>query len=164
MNILSMSKSVLRLAMALVPVMVSTNVMAMEFDIDRPGQDFRNFDLSSADPAACEYACRQDPNCRSWTYVKPNTIQGPNPRCWLKTGIPNPVSDTCCVSGVAAKPDDRRGRLSPQQCNCWFDGYDSYPQAQVPGGTRDECDLIGMMTEWTNGWNTHKGGGPKECP
>jgi hypothetical protein len=49
MNILSMSKSVLRLAMALVPVMVFTNVMAMEFDINRPGQDFRNFDLSSAD-------------------------------------------------------------------------------------------------------------------
>ena len=157
MNILSMSKSVLRLAMALVPVMVSTNVMAMEFDIDRPGQDFRNFDLSSADPAACEYECRQDPNCRSWTYVKPNTIQGPNPRCWLKTGIPNPVSDTCCVSGVA-------GRLSSQQCDCWLGGYDSYPQAQGPGGSRDECDLIGMMTEWTNGWNTHKGGGPKECP
>jgi hypothetical protein len=24
--------------------------------------------------------------------------------------------------------------------------------------------LIGMMTEWTNGWSTHKGGGPRECP
>jgi hypothetical protein len=164
MNILCMSKYVLSLTIALVLVMVSANGMAMEFDIDRPGQDFQNFDLSSADPAACEYACRQDPNCRSWTYVKPNTIQGPNPRCWLKTGIPNPVGNTCCVSGVVAKPDGGGGRLSPQQCDCWLGGYDAYPQTQVPGGTRDECDLRGMMTEWDNGWNTHKGGGPRACP
>ena len=75
----------------------------MEVGIDRPGQDFQNFDLSSADPALCESACSLNQNCRAWTYVKPNTIQGPNPRCWLKTGIPNPVSNTCCISGVAVK-------------------------------------------------------------
>lgn len=81
----------------------------MEFDIDRPGQDFQNFDLSSADPAMCEYACNQNPNCQAWTYVKPNTTQGPNPRCWLKTGIPGAVSATCCVSGVKGKAGGNSG-------------------------------------------------------
>lgn len=81
----------------------------MEFDIDRPGQDFQNFDLSGADPALCESACSQNPNCQAWTYVKPDTTQGPNPRCWLKTGIPDPVSSTCCVSGVKAQGDSTSG-------------------------------------------------------
>ena len=72
----------------------------IEFNTDRPGQDFTHFALSSADPALCEQACGQAPNCRAWTFVKPNTTQGPNPICWLKTGIPNAVSNTCCVSGV----------------------------------------------------------------
>ena len=91
------------IGMLLWPVSVSRAQGNMEFGIDRPGQDFLNFDLSSADPALCESACTQNPNCRAWTYVMPNTIQGPNPRCWLKTGIPNPVSNTCCISGVAVK-------------------------------------------------------------
>jgi hypothetical protein len=72
----------------------------MEFDIDRPGQDFQNFDLQSADPALCQGACSQNPQCKAWTYVKPNTTQGPNPRCWLKSGVPPTTPSSCCVSGV----------------------------------------------------------------
>ncbi|MGZ8911086.1 MAG: PAN domain-containing protein [Methylococcaceae bacterium] len=78
----------------------------MEFNIDRPGQDFQNFDLQNADPAVCKQACDQNPSCKAWTYVNPNMTQGPNPRCWLKTGVPNPLNSTCCVSGVKGGSSD----------------------------------------------------------
>src|SRR5213078_4298500 len=27
-------------------------------------------------------------------------VQGPNPRCWLKTSVPAPHYSDCCISGV----------------------------------------------------------------
>lgn len=67
--------------------------------IDRPGQDYKNFDLSAPDPAACRKACEAEAQCRAWAYVKPG-VQGPSARCWLKNAVPPPVKDACCVSGV----------------------------------------------------------------
>jgi|GEM_PF-3078332 hypothetical protein len=72
----------------------------MEWDTDRMGQDYSNFDLPKANPALCRDACARDPKCKAWTYVKPNTIQGAKPRCWLKYAVPRPRHSTCCVSGV----------------------------------------------------------------
>lgn len=71
-----------------------------EWDTDRMGSDYNNFDLSAADPQLCKDACENDQACKAWTYVKPNTIQGPNPRCWLKYAVPSPTKSSCCVSGV----------------------------------------------------------------
>ncbi|MDD4162744.1 MAG: PAN domain-containing protein [Methanothrix sp.] len=76
---------------------------ALENNIDRPGMDYQNFDLTSANPSLCENACKADPNCKSFTYVKPG-YQGPNARCWLKNGVPNAVSAECCISGKIATP------------------------------------------------------------
>ncbi len=75
-----------------------------EYNIDRPGLDYKSFDLPYADPGLCKSACDADPKCKAWTYVKPNTIQGPNPRCWLKFGVPSPVRNNCCISGVKHIP------------------------------------------------------------
>lgn len=72
---------------------------ALEYDVDRPGSDYNNFDLNAADPALCMQSCQGDPNCRAFTYVKPG-VQGPNPRCWLKNQIPTATPNQCCVSGV----------------------------------------------------------------
>jgi len=36
---------------------------------------------------------------QGYTYVNPG-IQGPQARCWLKSGAPNPVQSQCCVSGL----------------------------------------------------------------
>ncbi len=84
-----------------------------EVDTDRPGMDYTNFDLPSPDPGLCENACKEDPNCKAWTYVKPG-IQGPQARCWLKSGIPEPAKNSCCVSGVIQpvqpQPDIRLAR------------------------------------------------------
>jgi len=56
---------------------------------------------TSPDPQICANDCANDPNCKAFTYVKPG-VRGTNsvPECWLKNGVPNPVSGECCVSGV----------------------------------------------------------------
>jgi hypothetical protein len=73
----------------------------MEHNTDRPGGDLaQGFDLQSPDPRQCQAACDRKPECRAWTYVKPNTIQGPHPRCWLKGSVPGAYNNTCCISGT----------------------------------------------------------------
>jgi hypothetical protein len=67
---------------------------------DRPGQDYKNFELDSG-ANTCEFACTSDSQCKAWTYVKPG-VQGAKARCWLKSGVPPLVSNGCCVSGLKA--------------------------------------------------------------
>jgi hypothetical protein len=73
----------------------------MEHNVNRPGGDYRSFDLPQARPELCRDACWNDPRCRAYTYVRPG-IQGAYARCWLKSVVPNPVQSTCCVSGVSS--------------------------------------------------------------
>lgn len=68
-------------------------------NIDLPGQDFNNFDLGRSYWGDCKEACKADQRCYAGTYVKPG-FQGPKPRCWLKSGIPNRVKNVCCSSGI----------------------------------------------------------------
>ncbi len=72
--------------------------MRLEYDTDRPGQDYKNFNLSEARPELCQAGCSADSNCRAFTYVKPG-VQGPSARCWLKSGVPQATGSSCCVSG-----------------------------------------------------------------
>jgi len=81
-----------------------------ESNSDRIGGDYRNFDLSAPNPDLCQASCGNDPQCKAWTYVKPNTIQGPNPRCWLKNRIPLRKSNACCESGIKA-PSSQMGQV-----------------------------------------------------
>lgn len=80
---------------------------AMEYGIDRPGQDYLAFDLDRPGPESlpeeCLAACGRNAMCRAWTFVKAG-VQGPNPRCWLKTGVPTAVRNDCCISGVKSSP------------------------------------------------------------
>ena len=78
----------------------------VEEGFDRPGADYENFEQTSAfqSPDLCRDACYSQPQCRSFTYVKPG-IQGPQARCWLKNAVPPPVENLCCISGVkGARP------------------------------------------------------------
>ncbi len=79
---------------------LQSSATAMEWNVDRPGSDFTNFDLPAAKPELCRDRCVANPKCKAWTYVKPNTIQGPRPRCWLKHAVPPAKPHNCCVSGV----------------------------------------------------------------
>lgn len=72
----------------------------MELDVDRPGSDYRNFQITERKPSLCEDACRGDVNCKAWTYVKPGVQTGSLPHCWLKNGIPDAKPSSCCVSGL----------------------------------------------------------------
>jgi hypothetical protein len=69
-----------------------------EPDVDRPGSDFKILWLQGG-LAACQEACAQNPLCKSYTYVR-DGVAGRIEGCWLKSGVPLPVEDGCCVSGV----------------------------------------------------------------
>jgi hypothetical protein len=72
-----------------------------EFNTDRGGSDYSDFELRSADPALCAQACQADSNCRAWTYGHPNKVgKGHRAHCWLKSAAPEPTPNNCCVSGV----------------------------------------------------------------
>jgi hypothetical protein len=92
------------LAIAAIAVLLFISIalvesFALETNTDRPGMDYNNYDLPSANPSLCEQACNSDPDCKAFTYVKPG-VQGPKPRCWLKNGIPTATPNSCCDSGV----------------------------------------------------------------
>jgi hypothetical protein len=72
---------------------------ALEWNTDRLGLDYNVFELQTPDPALCQDACATDRRCMAWTYVQPNTFQGPQARCWLKQALPPPSYNPSCVSG-----------------------------------------------------------------
>ncbi len=71
----------------------------VEHGIDRPGSDYKSFDLPSPDANRCMSACANEARCKAWTYVRPG-IQGTKSRCWLKHSVPAPRKSDCCISGV----------------------------------------------------------------
>lgn len=73
--------------------------LTVEPGMDRPGGDYRDFDLDAADPERCRAACREDDECRAYTYVAPG-VQGTSARCWLKNPAPDPEPNECCTSGA----------------------------------------------------------------
>lgn len=80
----------------------------MEMDTDRMGADIRSFDLQTANPAACQTECARTPECTAWTYVKPDTKQGPRPRCWLKNSSPGTNPDPSCISGIIERDQPKQ--------------------------------------------------------
>lgn len=73
--------------------------LSVEPGMDRPGGDYRDFDLDASDPERCRAACRDDDECRAYTYVAPG-VQGEKARCWLKNPAPDPEPNECCTSGA----------------------------------------------------------------
>ena len=70
----------------------------MELNTDRPGLDYRSFDIG-ADPRICRAQCEAEQPCLAWTYVAPG-VQGTYARCWLKTAVPQVRASGCCISGI----------------------------------------------------------------
>jgi hypothetical protein len=103
-----MSRQIFGVMLILVAIPPAIPVQAMEQNTDRPGQNYRNFDLDTPDPTQCRNACLEEGGCKAWTYVKPGT-QGPKARCWLKTGVPAATTNSCCVSGVKRAPAPETG-------------------------------------------------------
>jgi hypothetical protein len=78
---------------------VASGVKGLDRNLDRPGSDYNNFDLTCPDPYLCELACDGDPNCRAFSYNPPG-MSGPNAKCWLKNNVPPIRNATGVVSGV----------------------------------------------------------------
>jgi PAN domain/Bacterial Ig domain len=72
---------------------------SLEPGVNRPGLDYRNFELATPDPRQCAAACTAEAQCRAFTYVNPG-VQGAKARCWLKSAIPAASPNNCCTSGV----------------------------------------------------------------
>ena len=70
----------------------------LEPDTKRPGADYKDFPADK--PEVCQEACADDPDCKAFTYSRPDIIEGTRGRCYLKSAVPEPVGDDCCVSGV----------------------------------------------------------------
>jgi hypothetical protein len=90
-----------------------------ELNLDRPGQDYKNFELDS-NFNTCEVVCNREAACKSWTWVKPG-IQGAKARCWLKTGVPRAYQNGCCVSGLKAGYCDSGMRWDGKLNKCVLD-------------------------------------------
>jgi hypothetical protein len=71
-----------------------------EFSIDRPGGDYRSFDVAAnATGESCNDACDGESQCRAWTYVRPG-YNAPQAQCHLKDHLMPPLHRPCCISGV----------------------------------------------------------------
>ncbi|HUI96814.1 MAG TPA: PAN domain-containing protein [Xanthobacteraceae bacterium] len=68
-------------------------------NIELRGLDYASIQPRSSDPAACQDACRADPRCAAWTFVKAS-VPGAQARCWLKSAVPHASANACCTSGV----------------------------------------------------------------
>ena len=92
----------------------------LEYNVDRPGSDYRSFDLDAPSPEQCQAACMNEPGCVAFTYVNPG-VQGPSPRCLLKNAAPPPVPQSCCVSGVkyASAPPPAPEPAPPPPTSGW---------------------------------------------
>ena len=129
---------------------VSGVVASLEFGTNRPGSDYRNFDIGNADlrdqpELLCKTACQNEAQCRSWTYVKPG-IQGPKARCWLKSAVPAAQANNCCISGLKEKPIKTTGKAKPTGGNpaaeaAANEAYAKMRQdeTQVTGKTAAQC-------------------------
>src|SRR5438876_830195 len=65
---------------------------------DRPGADFRDYEMADGDASKCALDCAGEPRCRAYTFVKP--ANGKPGRCRLKDRAPARVPGDCCISGV----------------------------------------------------------------
>ena len=103
----------------------------MEQNTDRPGLDYRSFDLPWDDPAICQEACDRDGKCQAWTYVR-QRVQGPYARCWLKHQVPRANANNCCISGVKVGS-------TPSPPTSW---RPSPPPPSPQSSTRGDCSAL----------------------
>jgi hypothetical protein len=78
---------------------VIANMVTREQGTDRPGMDYRNFELVDANPGLCAQQCAEENRCKAYTFVPPG-VQGKNARCWLKGDVPGKQSQQGLVSGL----------------------------------------------------------------
>jgi hypothetical protein len=118
---------------------------AAEWGVDRPGGDYKNFDLPADQPSLCEQACNAEGQCKAWTFVRPG-VQGASARCWLKNVVPPKQANTCCVSGKKASSGSA---VEPNRDRPGMDYKNFDLPAAVPLLCKAACDVEGQCKAWT---------------
>ena len=73
---------------------------ALETSIDRPGGDYRNFDVKDGEGEEnCQAACTADNKCRAWTFARAGYV-GREAHCFLKKDVKPPRRRAGYTSGV----------------------------------------------------------------
>jgi hypothetical protein len=78
-------------------------VQDMEIAVKRPGGDYKTFPIAADDPNICREACLREAKCVAWTFVQAGP-KGESARCELKSSVPEPIKDGCCVAGLKGEP------------------------------------------------------------
>ena len=81
---------------------LDAHAVSIEPGTNRPGHDYRSFELDHPEPELCREACAADGRCRAFTYVNPG-VQGERAMCWLKSHASSPEPAPCCVSGAKSE-------------------------------------------------------------
>jgi hypothetical protein len=76
-----------------------TSKYPLEMNVNRIGEDYHDFLPTRASTDLCAETCAKESRCKAWTWVK-NDLEPPAGHCWLKSAVPEPGQDGCCVSGV----------------------------------------------------------------
>ena len=71
----------------------------LETSIDRPGGDYKSFEVKAEGEENCQAACVADNKCRAWTYARPGYV-GREAHCFLKKEIKPPRRRAGFISGV----------------------------------------------------------------
>lgn len=121
--------------------------MAWETDTDRPGMNYKSFWIDKdieffVAVKQCEDACKNDPQCKAFTYVKPG-VQGVHGRCYLKNGVPAPVKDKNCISGVV------RPETDTDRCKIYAEMAVQQNQSNIDWG----CGYTG--NRWSSNYQAH---------
>lgn len=72
----------------------SAQMGPLEQGFDRPGGDYRDFDLYSVE--TCRSICASEGRCLAFTFRS----SGSPPHCWLKEIVPGKVANASYTSGV----------------------------------------------------------------
>lgn len=125
----------------------ATTTFLWELDTDRPGMDYKSFWIDKDTEyfvavKQCWDACEKDPQCKAFTFVKPG-VQGVDGRCYLKNGVPSPVKNTNCISGVV------RPETVEDKCK----NYAATAIQQVQSNFGWECGYSGPR--WSTNYQEH---------
>jgi len=140
------------------------------YNMNLPGLDYNHYDMGPTQagsfgdlPDNCGTICKNDPNCKAWTYVKPG-IQGPTGKCWVKSAIPEydhhpdysltdsnhlpKLADTCCISGVPQR-EFEQDINRPGQDYIRIDFSVIRPTFDEPNTCKGACERDGNCNAWT---------------
>ncbi len=81
------------------PPVQDESVHVGQIGVDRPGYDYRSFNLQRADARLCKQACDNEKRCRAWAMTKPDR-NNPQAHCWLKDRVPRQKPNSRVTSGI----------------------------------------------------------------